>query len=186
MKLHRTALIWFRRDLRLTDNPALARALEQAERIVPVFIFAPEEEGKWEPGAASRWWLHHSLTALSADLRKRGAGLIVRRGPTQKALQKLIEETGATLVTWNRLYEPAVLARDAKIASALSKRDVDVDQGNAALLFEPGRILNGSGLPYRVFTPFWRAAERELSGLPTPKRAPRKLRALTRGLQSLD
>ena len=71
-----TALLWFRRDLRLADNPALARALEVCERVVPVYIHAPEEEAPWQPGAASRWWLHHSLAALDSALRGLGSGLV--------------------------------------------------------------------------------------------------------------
>jgi deoxyribodipyrimidine photo-lyase len=74
------ALLWFRQDLRLSDNPALAAALEHRSPVIPVFIWAPEEEGPWPPGAASRWWLHQSLGSLSAELEKRGSRLIVRRG----------------------------------------------------------------------------------------------------------
>jgi deoxyribodipyrimidine photo-lyase len=69
MPTHDTALVWFRRDLRLTDNPALLYALEHAKRIVPLFVHAPAEDGSWEPGAASRWWLHHSLAALDKALQ---------------------------------------------------------------------------------------------------------------------
>lgn len=185
MKSHRTALVWFRRDLRLVDNPALSDAAQQASRVIPVFIFAPDEERPWAPGAASRWWLHHSLTALEQSLRKRGSKLIVRRGPTPEILHELIAHTGATLVAWNRLYEPAVLARDAKIVAALERNDIAVAQHNAALLFEPGAILNGSGAPYRVFTPFWRAVERELPRLPAPAKAPRRLGPVPRRLPSL-
>ena len=76
------ALVWFRLDLRLADNPALAAATASHKQIVPVFIWAPEEEGDWPPGAASRWWLHRSLKALDTDLRRRGMSLIIRRGPS--------------------------------------------------------------------------------------------------------
>ena len=62
------ALLWFRQDLRLADNPALAAALERRSPVIPVFIWAPEEEGDWPPGAASRWWLHRSLASFSAEL----------------------------------------------------------------------------------------------------------------------
>src|SRR5687768_14725759 len=143
MKAHRTALLWFRRDLRLTDNSALLNALEQADRVVPVFVFAPEEEARWAPGAASRWWLHHSLMAVQAELRKRGSRLIVQRGPSLTALQRTLRETAATLVCWNKLYEPAALKRDAEIAAALDRQDIAVEQCNSSLLFEPSAILNG-------------------------------------------
>jgi len=72
------ALLWFRQDLRVLDNPAMAAALERGSPVIPVFIWAPEEEGAWPPGAASRWWLHRSLASLSAELEKRGSRLIRR------------------------------------------------------------------------------------------------------------
>lgn len=185
MKAHRAALLWFRRDLRLTDNPALLHALAHAERVVPLFVFAPGEEQRWAAGAASRWWLHHSLVALDGSLRKLGSRLVVQRGPTLTALNRAIRESGATLVCWNKLYEPAALKRDAEVAAALDRDDVAVEQSNGSLLFEPGSILNGQKLPYRVFTPFWRSVEKELSTLPAPSRAPRKLPAVPRNLSSL-
>ena len=73
-----TAIVWFRRDLRLTDNQALQMAVAAADRIVPLFIHAPDEEAPWQPGAASNWWLHHSLAALHRALQDRGGELIVR------------------------------------------------------------------------------------------------------------
>jgi deoxyribodipyrimidine photo-lyase len=175
MKSHRTAIVWFRRDLRLTDNPALRYAIEQATHVVPVFIHAPEEEGEWAPGAASCWWLHHSLTALDAALRDRGSRLIVREGPALSSLRQLIRDTGATLVTWNRLYEPAVVARDTAIKTALGESGIEAESHNAALLLEPWAIKNVQQQPYRVFTPFWRAAVAKLDGLPSPQSPPRRI-----------
>ena len=186
MKAHRTALVWFRRDLRLTDNPALLHALEHAEHVVPLFVFAPDEEQQWAPGAASRWWLHHSLVALDGSLRKLGSKLVVQQGPSLTALLRAIRETGATLVCWNKLYEPAELKRDAEVAAALDREDMTVEQSNGALLFEPGTLLNGQQLPYRVFTPFWRTVEKELYTLPPPDKAPRKLPELPRKLSSIE
>lgn len=175
MGSHHTAIVWMRRDLRLTDNPALNAALEQAEHIVPVFIFAPDEEAPWAPGAASRWWLHHSLSALANDLQKRGSRLIIRRGASLSSLRKLMEETGATLLTWNRLYEPAIVARDTLIKKTLSELDIEVTSHNAALLFEPWTLRTAQQQPYRVFTAFWRAAEAQLDRIALPVAAPRKL-----------
>jgi deoxyribodipyrimidine photo-lyase len=186
MKTHQTALVWLRRDLRLTDNPALLHALAHADRVVPLFVFSPDEEQRWAPGAASRWWLHHSLIALDRSLRKLGSQLVVQRGPSLTALRRSIRETGATLVCWNKLYEPSALKRDAELAAALDQDDVTVEQSNGALLFEPGSILNGQKLPYRVFTPFWRTVEKELSTLPPPRKAPRKLPAVPRKLSRID
>ena len=153
----KTSIHWFRLDLRLADNPALIAARQSARAIVPVFIWAPEEESPWQPGAASRWWLRHSLAALEGELQKVGSRLIIRRGPTLATLRAVVKETGATAVFWNRRYEPAVIARDAQVQQALSADGVQVETFNSALLFEPAEIQTGSGGPYRVFTPFWRA-----------------------------
>ena len=97
-------LVWFRDDLRLADNPALAAAVSLGHPIIPLFIWAPEEEGNWRPGAASNWWLDGSLRALSRELEERGSRLIIRRGPTSIALAELIEQTKASGLFWNRVY----------------------------------------------------------------------------------
>ncbi len=167
-----TAIVWLRRDLRLTDNPALALAGEGAERLVFAYIHAPEEEAPWQPGAASNWWLHHSLKSLQADLDAVGQQLVVRRGPTLAALRALIRDTGATTVLWNRLYEPAVIARDLGLKSDLRRDGIAADSCNGALLFEPWEIRTDKGEPYRVFTPFWKRCLKSLDQIAPPMPAP--------------
>jgi len=167
-----TSIHWFRLDLRVTDNPSLVAASQSGGTVVPVFIWAPEEEAPWAPGGASRWWLHHSLAALDAELRKLGLRLIIRRGPTLATLRALVRETGATAVVWNRRYEPVVRARDAQVQQALRADGLPAESFNSALLFEPAEIQTGSGGPYRVFTPFWRACLK-LGIDPSPKGSPR-------------
>jgi len=151
-----TTIVWFRHDLRLDDNPALAAAAARGS-VVPVFIWAPQEEAPWEPGAASRWWLHQSLLSLAAALEKAGAPLIVCHGPTLATLRKLIETFSATHVGWNSRYEPAVVARDTVIKKALIEDGLDVESFNGSLLFDPLKVASKEGRPYQVFTPFWRA-----------------------------
>ncbi|NBX29051.1 deoxyribodipyrimidine photo-lyase [bacterium] len=151
-----TTIVWFRHDLRIDDNPAL-RAAAARGTVVPVFIWAPDEEKPWSPGAASRWWLHHSLERLAAALEKLGAALVIRRGPTQAALESLVKETQATHVAWNRRYEPAVIARDSAVKKKLAAAGLDVESFNGSLLFEPMHVATKEGRPYQVFTPFWRA-----------------------------
>mgnify|MGYP000754492498 FL=1 len=115
-----TTLLWLRQDLRLADQPALQAAIERGGSIIPVFIWSPEEEGEWQPGAASRWWLHQSLGKLSAAIEKRGSKLILRRATDSLAcLRELLAETGATAVYWGRRYEPLIIARDAHIKNEL-------------------------------------------------------------------
>jgi deoxyribodipyrimidine photo-lyase len=162
----RTSIVWFRLDLRLADNLALNVAVKRGGAVVPVFIWAPEEESPWPPGAASRWWLHQSLEALSADLRARGSHLIIRRGPTLDTLRVLMNETGADAIFWNRRYEPALIARDKKVENLLPAENF-----NSALLIEPWELPK----PYRVFTPFWRACLEQIkpsTPLPMPKQIP--------------
>jgi deoxyribodipyrimidine photo-lyase len=148
-------LLWLRLDLRLADNPALWAALTRGGAIVPVFIWSPEEEGAWPPGGASQWWLHQSLTALDARLREGGSRLVLRCGATLDTLRALVKETGARAVSWNRRYEPSIIARDAKVEEGLRRYGLTVESYNAALLYEPWRIRNQSGKPFQVFTPFW-------------------------------
>jgi deoxyribodipyrimidine photo-lyase len=168
------ALIWFRRDLRLDDNPALQAALRAGHVPVPVYIHAPDEEAPWAPGAASRAWLHKSLLALDADLRARGSRLIIRRGESLAEIEKLIAETRAEALHWNRLYEPASIARDTRIKQGLKSRGLTVESHNAALLVEPWTVETGQGDPYRVFTPFWKNARQRLDPK-APPAAPARL-----------
>jgi deoxyribodipyrimidine photo-lyase len=166
-------ILWLRRDLRLADNPALAAAAKRGGAVVPVFIWSPEEDGPWSPGAASKWWLHQSLSALEAKLRAAGSRLVIRRGATLAELQNVAKETGASRVFWNRRYEPAGVARDQAVKDALRADGMEADSFNAALLHEPWTIQNQSGKPFQVFTPFWRhclAKPDPAAPLPAPKR----------------
>jgi deoxyribodipyrimidine photo-lyase len=156
MSTQPTTLLWFRQDLRLADNPALRAAVDRGGPVIPVFIWAPEEEGAWPPGGASRFWLHQSLAALDDALRAAGSGLVFRRGPSLDALRSLARATGATAVDWNRRYEPAISERDAAIQQSLREDGLEVESFNGALLHEPWTIQNRSGRPFQVFTPFWR------------------------------
>lgn len=179
------ALVWFRQDLRVADNPALCAAVERGGPVIPVFIWAPEEAGRWSPGAASQQWRHASLTALGAELEKRGSRLILRRGPTGEALDDLVAESGASTVFFNRCYEPGAMVRDRSLKSQLEERGIGVVTFNGNLLFEPGSIRNGAGKPYRVFTAFWRACLLR-SIAPAGRNVPGKLRAPGKWPRSLE
>ncbi len=151
-----TAILWLRRDLRLTDNPALVSAMTSCERVVPLYIHAPEEESPWLPGGASRWWLHHSLDALDGSLRERGSRLAIARGPTLDALLHVADTTGATRILWNRLYDPATRERDTRVKAALRAKGLHCESHNSLLLREPWETRTGTGGPYRVYSAFWR------------------------------
>jgi deoxyribodipyrimidine photo-lyase len=149
--------MWLRSDLRLDDNPALLAAVSEGSPVIPVFIWDPESEEPWPPGAASRWWLHQSLRALTQRLSALESRLIVRRGPSLQTLEQILAETGATTVFWNRRYEPAVIARDSTIKQSLRDRGIKVDTFNAGLLFEPWTIGGKSTQrPFQVFSAFWK------------------------------
>lgn len=169
-------LMWFRNDLRLTDNPAL-RAAAARGAVVPVFVLEDESEaGRWTAGGASRWWLHHSLAALARDLAARGLPLILRRGPAHRTIPALMAEIGADQVVWNRRYESWSVERQGRpLKAALRAAGVRWDSFNAGLLFEPWALRTGAGQPYRVYTPFWKAC-RALGAEP-PATAPAHLRA---------
>lgn len=165
------AIVWLRRDLRLTDNPALHAACAAHERILPLYIHAPWEAGDWAPGGAGNWWLHQSLASLQADLRQRHGDLHLRSGDSLDVLQDVVARTGATAVYWNRLYEPTAIARDSRIKSALGAQGIEVRSFNAALWHEPWQIATRQGEPYRVFTPYWRNLRPQLvptAVLPAP------------------
>jgi deoxyribodipyrimidine photo-lyase len=170
------AIVWFRRDLRVEDNPALAAALAGHDQVLCAYIHAPEEEAPWSPGGASRWWLHHSLEQLGMALARRGGGLHIRRGPSLRTLQDLLRDAAAVAVYWNRLYEPALARRDSAIERALRDDGVDTHSFNANLLVEPGSVRTGSGGPYKVFTPFWRNVRGQLLAQP-PQPAPARVPA---------
>lgn len=179
-----TAILWFRRDLRLGDNPALHQALSCSDRLVPLYIHAPEEEAPWKPGAASNWWLHHSLKSLEQELRDRGSRLIIRSGSSSKILLALIKETKASRVFWELLYEPVILKRDQTILNDLKRRGIRADPIDSHLLVSPPGLLTASGTPFRVFGRFWNACrEHEIPApLPRPRRLPpppTKLHSLT-------
>ena len=152
------ALVWFRDDLRLDDNPALRAAVERDYLPLPVYVHAPQEEGEWAPGAASDAWRRHALTRLDAALRARGSQLLVLQGDSLRCLQQLADRVGAEAVFWNRRYEPAIEQRDTTIKRTLRQSGLHAESFNGALLFEPWELATKQGDPYKVFTPYWKTA----------------------------
>ena len=185
-------IVWLRRDLRLSDNPALFHACKQDRPVLPVFIWAPQEAGNWAPGSAHRWWLHYSLRAFQKDLSTRNASLVLRAGDSLDLLEELIEETGATAVYWNTRYEPEGLERDRQIASALGASGIEVHTFAGCLLHQPDLVKTGSGSPYQVFTPFWKKLLETMEvpqALPAPEKiqhAPGQAGLQSTALEALD
>jgi len=179
------AIVWFRRDLRVSDNPALSAAVAGGGPVIPVFVLSPEEEGKPPPGSASRAWLSRSLSALDGTLRSLGSRLVVRRGPSLRELLAVAARADAAAVHWNRLYEPSAGDRDDKVERGLAERGIRPESFPGSLLFEPGDVRSSGKGPFRVFTPFWRRCL-SLSDPPAPNRTPRKLSPPPAWPDSLD
>lgn len=168
-------LVWFRFDLRLADNSALAAAVASGRPIVPVFILDDDAAGPWRLGGASRWWLAGSLEALTTSLETLGSRLILRKGNAMSELAALAQATGATDVYCNRVHEPWAKARDARIEAALKSQAVGFQSFESSLLFPPETMTGPKGVGYRVFTPFWKAclaAPQPPLPQPAPKRLP--------------
>ncbi len=152
-----------------------------------MFIWSPGEEGRWAPGAAARYWLHQSLRALAEDLEALGSRLILRSGDAVEQLGRLLEETHASAIYWNRRYEPAAQSQEQRVRARLSGA-AELREFPGNLLFEPHELKTKAGGPFRVFTPFYREALRQLEVSPgslTTQGRPRRLRAPLRWPPSL-
>ena len=149
-------LLWFRRDLRLSDHPMLAAAVATGRAVIPVFILDPETEAL---GAAAKWRLGLSLDHFAGRLAGLASRMIFRRGPAMAVIDALLAETGAGGVMWSRAYDPAAQARDGEIKAALKARGVAAESFVGHLLHEPWTVQTGQGGFYRVYTPFWRAVK---------------------------
>lgn len=149
-------IVWFRRDLRLTDQPALAAAIESGAPVIPVFILDDETPKHRKMGGASRWWLHHSLTSLDADLRKLGSSVVLRRGKSDEVLAVLAKQTGVSAIHCIRHYEPWWRNAEKAVAKAVPEGcEFVCHDGN--YLLPPGSVTTGSGGQYKIYTPFMRA-----------------------------
>ena len=172
----KTIILWFRKDLRLQDNAALSTAVSQGLTIIPVYIREPQEAATGPLGAAQAWWLHHSLTALSASLEKLGSRLLLRSGPAQEVIPALMAETGASGIYWNRRYDPNGIAIDKQIKEAYCQHGLGVKSFAGQILHEPTRLKTGAGNNFRVYTPFWKAFEASTEP-PEPIPAPQAIAA---------
>lgn len=148
--------MWFRQDLRLNDNPALSEACRSCDEVLCLFIDDPMEQSISRLGSASRVWLHHSLACLRETLRENGSELYFAQGEALAVLQSIIDDCDVDRIFWNRCYDPATIERDKHIKSTLS--DLQPRTFNGLLIHEPWENLKSDGTPYRVYTPYWRAA----------------------------
>ncbi|XP_016513708.1 cryptochrome-1 [Nicotiana tabacum] len=155
MESNSKTIVWFRRDLRIEDNPALAAATRNGS-VFPVFIWCPKEEGQFYPGRVSRWWLKQSLIQLEQSLKSLGAELVmIKAQSTLSALLDCIEAVGATKVVYNHLYDPVSLVRDHNIKQKLGELGVSVQSYNGDLLNEPWEVYDDDGKVFTTFDAYW-------------------------------
>lgn len=175
-------LVWFRQDLRISDNPAL-RAAAAAGQLLPVYILDDDNSGEWAMGSASRAWLHHSLQSLDRSL---GGRLRYFAGDAAAIIASLVEALPIDAVYWNRCYEPWRSRRDRQIKAALTADGIEVESFDASLLWEPWQVRKPDGDPYRVFTPFYRngclSREAPRQPLAPPDRLPGSVVSVTGSL----
>ncbi|UWQ82015.1 cryptochrome/photolyase family protein [Leisingera caerulea] len=145
---------WIRRDLRLSDNPALTAAVNSGAPVLPVYILDEQDEAL---GAAPKFRLGLGLEHFGQQLAKAGSRLILRSGKALEVLQDLIAETGAGALHWSRLYDPHAITRDSEIKQQLKEQGVEVKSHGGRLLFEPWTVETKAGGMYKVYTPFWKA-----------------------------
>lgn len=168
-------IVWFRRDLRLSDHAGLASAIETGRPLALVYAHDETAAGAWAPGDASRWWLHHSLAALGRSIEVRGGKLILCRGTAADVLSQLAEETGASLVHASRRHEPWARREETAVETRLASAGAELRLFRGTLLHDPERLLTQAGTPFKVYTPFWRALSASVKPgrpLASPERIP--------------
>jgi deoxyribodipyrimidine photo-lyase len=165
-------IVWFRLDLRLADHAALREAAKIGAPLLPVYILDDETHGALRMGGAARWWLHGSLAALGRGLADHGGRLHLRRGAAPEILAELLDETGASAIHATKGYEPWESKLEETVAAVCAARNAELRLFPGRLLFELEAIATGSGQPFRVFAPFWKAclaAPPPRAPLPVPK-----------------
>lgn len=164
-------IVWFQQDLRISDNPALYHAAKQGS-IIPIYIFDEHNSKGFKLGQNSKWWLHHSLEKLSKKLK---GNLGIYKGNSLTILKKIVKETKADGIYWNKNYTPWTIKNNQKIADFFIKKEIEIKTFESFLLWDPETILKKDQTPYKVFTPFFKIGclKAHQPGNPLPK--PRKL-----------
>lgn len=156
-------LLWLQRDLRIHNNPSLEWALQRGKPVVAIYIYSPEEDAPWSEGAASRWWLHHSLKQLSNDLSKLNITLHFFKANSVATIEQLSDKLVFDSVVWSNRTEPKRIACESRVEKLLKARNISCKRFNSGLLQTPDEFLTASkNTPYKVFTPFYRRLRSEL------------------------
>ena len=172
-------LFWFRRDLRLQDNPALRWAVSRDKPVYCIYIHSNCVDDEWSLGGASKWWLHHSLQALAISLKAVDSRLHLFTGDPEKKIEQIVKDTGATAIAWNRRYEPESINLDKKLKARFTSIGLEVHSAPGNLSHEPWQVQREGKYPYRVFTAYWRASLKHpsLPVTPTVKKIPQSTKS---------
>ncbi len=170
------ALVWLRKDLRLSHNEALQHAYRNKQSVLFVYILDTTDPHKI--GSASQWFLYQALDSFQQEVKKKyGAKLLIEKGEPQKKLGEIVRKYKINCLLWNQVFEPYALRRDQKIKDFFEKKNMEVKSFNSSLLFDPHQIKNGAGSYFKVFTPFWNQCKKQLHQVDSnpPKAAPSSL-----------
>ena len=179
-------IYWFRQDLRLADCPGLVKAAAAGAQVLPVYVLDDEAPGEWAPGAASRWWLHHSLKSLAGSIRQKGGGLAFRIGNAANELLELAAQANAGAIYCSRAVEPWAVRQAHEVQRRAERAGLALERFSSSLLFEPDQMRSQSGNFYQTFTPFWNACRNQPEPEP-PLPAPGHIRwQSTKGLSLED
>ncbi len=177
------SIVWFRKDLRLEDNPAFFNAVKKGP-VVPVFLWSPNEED-YSTGSASKVWLYYSLLSLKKQLKSYGLNLIIRKGDSLKNLLEITALISAKVVYSNKRYEPSSIKKDQEIASKLKDIGLEYKTFNGNLIIDPEVVLNKSNLPFKVFSPFWKKCL-SVAEPSKPLPIPNKIISIEKKIKSLE
>ncbi len=162
------AIVWFRQDLRFRDNPALHHAAKNHENLFAVYIYSPGDQGKWPAGSSAKWWLQESLTSFAKQIQDRRGNLHIAEGSAKDILIDLCQKENISAIYCNRCYEPCLLKQEKVLKEAFAKKEISLHVFDGNMLLPPHRLRTKEENVYQVYTPFWKALEKESIEHPLP------------------
>jgi len=169
----RPIIVWIRRDLRTDDHAALVHASRTGRPVIPLFVYDRALIERLPSDGAAFDFQAEALRELARGIERLGGRLIIRRGEVEDVHRRILEETGAAAIYFNRDYEPGAVERDERIARLYRSRGAEVVTFKDLVLQEPAEVLTPDGRPYVVFTPYARRWKQNPE--PAPLGMPRKL-----------
>ncbi|MCB1438316.1 MAG: deoxyribodipyrimidine photo-lyase [Nitratireductor sp.] len=152
----RPAIVWFRDDLRVSDNPALCEACKTGSSVICVFVLPEGLDQLADYGSAQKWFLHHALAGLANKISGLGGRLDLFHGNEKDVIRSIVKETNAGSIFWNRRYTRHGRDTDAELKKEFKEAGIEAKSLGGSLLHEPYSLQTQDGGPYRVYSPFWR------------------------------